>query len=284
MGHSMAQPILLTILLLCVCQSVQGSAVPILCVMTKCLSEFTHCSLDPECMDILTCLSGCEPSDAECSFTCGMGQEAGKNPHFIALLKCMVEHGCMEKYEESGSCLATDSQALDITDYSQVRGDWWTVWGQSCGQEDDHGVWAGAYDWYPCSHARFIQLDNQEWINNTTYCAGSDSVCEGDLMVTAPQVYWSSPGVLRHDYPQSEAPIVPQIEDWKWLWISGDWAVVVWCGSNPMLEYNGAFVLSRNRSDGTIPAELEPEVRVQLELYGMNLDTMCLTDSTHCEV
>ena len=51
-----------------------------------------------------------------------------------------------------------------------------------------------------------------------------------------------------------------------------------------MLEYNGAFVLSRNRSDGTIPADLEGEIRDQLELYGMNLDTMCLTDSTNCPV
>ena len=76
-------------------------------------------------------------------------------------------------------------------------------------------------------------------------------------------VYWSSPGVLRHDYPQSEAPVVPQIEDWKWMWVSEDnnWAVVVWCGSNPMLDYNGALVLSRTRSDGTLPPELEPVIR-----------------------
>ena len=53
-------------------------------------------------------------------------------------------------------------------------------------------------------------------------------------------MYWTNPGVLRHDYPQSEAPIVPQIEDWKWLWISEDnqWSIVVWCGYNPMLNYN----------------------------------------------
>ena len=84
--------------------------------------------------------------------------------------------------------------------------------------------------------------------------------------MTIPNVYWSSPGVLRHDYPQAEAPVVPQIEDWKWMWISDDnnWSVVVWCGSNPMLEYNGAFVLSRTRSDGTLPADLEPTIRCVL--------------------
>ena len=130
-------------------------------------------------------------------------------------------------------------------------------------QTDEYGTWSGAYDWYPCSHARFLQLEDDSWINNTTYCPGSGSEC-GEVLVTAPVVYWSSPGVLRHDYPQSEAPIVPQIEDWKWMWVSEDnmWAVVIWCGSNPMLEYNGAFVLHRERTDGTIPEELKPVIRL----------------------
>ena len=66
--------------------------------------------------------------------------------------------------------------------------------------------------------------------------------------------------------------------------MNGDWAIVIWCGSNPMLDYNGAFVLSRSRSDGTIPVELEKDIRDQLKLYGMSLDNMCLTDSTHCAV
>ena len=111
---------------------------------------------------------------------------------------------------------------------------------------------------------RFLQLEDDSWINNTTYCPGTAEGGEcGEVLVTAPKVYWSSPGVLRHDYPQSEAPIVPQIEDWKWMWVSEDnlWAVVIWCGSNPMLEYNGAFLLHRQRSDGTIPSELEPVIR-----------------------
>ena len=40
-----------------------------------------------------------------------------------------------------------------------------------------HGDWGGAHDWVPCSHARFIQVEEEEWINNTTFCVGSDSVC-----------------------------------------------------------------------------------------------------------
>jgi len=274
---------LATLILACLNQSVWSSFSPILCTMLHCMTEFTMCSFDAECKEVLDCLGKCDPTDSECGFACGLGTEAGQNPHFISLMQCLVENDCMDKYDELGACLAADDQALDITDYDQVAGDWWTVWGQSCGQEDQYGKW-GVADWVPCSHARFIQVEEGEWVNNTTFCAGTDSVCEGEVLVTVPKVYWSSPGVLRHDYPQSEAPVVPQIEDWKWMWISGDWAIVVWCGSNPMLEYNGAFVLSRNPSDGTIPTNLEGEIREQLQLYGMNLDTMCLTDSTNCAV
>ena len=46
----------------------------------------------------------------------------------------MVENDCIERYDESGKCLAEDNEALAITDYNLVAGDWWTVWGQSCGQ------------------------------------------------------------------------------------------------------------------------------------------------------
>ena len=50
---------------------------------------------------------------------------------------------------------------------------------------DTHGDWGGAHDWVPCSHARFLQVEQEEflqveqeeWINNTTFCVGSDSVC-----------------------------------------------------------------------------------------------------------
>jgi len=276
---------LTAVLLLVASLALQTSGQSILCVMAHCLPSITQCYLDSECKAVLDCLSKCDPEDGTCPYVCGMGGEAGKNEHFLALLYCLVDNDCMPKYPASGVCLAEDSQALDTKDFSLVAGDWWTVYGQSCGQLDTMGDWSGSHDWVPCSHARFLpRLEQQDWINNTTFCVGSDSVCQGDLLVTVPVVYWTNPGVLRHDYPQSEAPIVPQIEDWKWMWVSEDnnWAVVVWCGYNPVLDYNGGFVLSRTRSDGTIPTELEPVIREELAKYGMDLDSMCLTDSTGC--
>ena len=59
------------------------------------------------------------------------------------------------------------------------------------------------------------------------------------------QVFWLAPGILRNDYPSSEAPLTPQVQDWKIIWTKEDWMFVVWCGYNPMVKYNGAFLLSR---------------------------------------
>ena len=91
------------------------------CIMTHCLKEMNQCYFDKPCMDILNCFSDCEPDDAECNFTCGMGTDALKNPHFMSLMQCMVENECLDKYPESGACLATNDQALDISDFDLVR-------------------------------------------------------------------------------------------------------------------------------------------------------------------
>ena len=91
-----------------------------MCIMTHCLSEVAQCSVDTECLNILNCFNECEPTDAECNFTCGMGSEALKNHLFVELLKCMVDNGCLDKYEDSGVCLAKDQEALPISDYELV--------------------------------------------------------------------------------------------------------------------------------------------------------------------
>ena len=49
----------------------------------------------------------------------------------------------MFKYEDDGICMAEDSDALqEITDISQVQGDWWVLKGQNCGQDE---IWRGEY-------------------------------------------------------------------------------------------------------------------------------------------
>lgn len=214
----------------------------------------------------------------------------------------MVENDCMPKYEDDGKCLATDDQALQsITDIADVSGDWWVLKGQNCGQDD---VWRGAYDWYPCQHGRFVKVGttDQDWINNTTYCNGKDSTCTSEIIVTIPKLSLISPGVVRHDYPEGEAPIVPQvngegldkvlveyylelqIEDWKFVaFPHPDWALVIWCGSNPVLKYNGAFVVSRYRSLEFLEQGTEDQLRKSASEFGIDFDAMCISDNTNCK-
>ena len=251
------------------------------CIATHCFLQLGQCVLDSQCYKVLTCLQECAdaPDQAGCAFGCGM---LDGNEHFRNLLKCMVENDCMVKYDDDGLCLATNDQALQsITDIEQVKGDWWVLKGRNCGQDD---VWPGGYDWYPCQHARFAKVDEGYWINNTTYCNGKDSTCTSDTIVTIPRLELIAPGVVRHDYPEGEAPIVPQVEDWKFVAIPDpDWALVIWCGSNPVLKYNGAFVISRHRSLNELTEDIELQLMEATEKFGIDYGAMCVSDNTKCE-
>ena len=79
----------------------------------------------------------------------------------------------------------------------------------NCGQNEE---WYGGQDWLPCQHGRFKQLDNGQWINNTTFCNGIDNVCTSGTLVTIPELILIGPGVVRHNYPKGEAPLIPQVQ------------------------------------------------------------------------
>ena len=86
-----------------------------------------------------------------------------------------------------------------------MAGDWWTVYGESCGQLDGHGDWSGSHDWVPCSHARFLQVEEEEWINNTTFCVGSDSVCQVSIYLSQIYLVYFPPtesGYISSYFPQ----------------------------------------------------------------------------------
>ena len=252
----------------------------ILCTTTHCFLELGACVLDSRCYEILNCLQGCEgrPDEVQCSYVCG---SFDVNPHFRSLVNCMVENGCMPTYSEDGLCLANDDQADQmITDLEQVSGDWWVLKGQNCGQDE---VWYGGADWAPCQHGRFVKVDDGSWINNTTFCVGSDSTCISDLIVTIPKLSLVAPGVVRHNYPEGQAPIIPQIEDWKFMAMPDpDWALVIWCGSNPVLKYNGAFVISRHQSLDHLAPEVEVKLREAASNFGLDYDEMCVSNNENC--
>ena len=101
-------------------------------------------------------------------------------------------------------------------------------------------------------------------------------------VITIPE---DRPGVVHHDYPLGQAPLVPQIEDWKFVSMPHpEWALIVWCGHNPLIEYNGAFVISRQRSLDGIPKEVEEEFRKVAPQFSLDYDQMCVSDDTECSI
>ena len=58
------------------------------------------------------------------------------------------------------------------------------------------------------------------------------------------------------------------------------------CGSNPALNFNGAFVLARERNlDGlAFLPEVELVLRATAESLGIDYDAMCESDNTDCPV
>ena len=78
-----------------------------------------------------------------------------------------------------------------------------------------------------------------------------------------------------------------QIEDWKFVsWPHPDWAFVVMCGSNPALNFNGAFVLTKEKSLKALDSlpEVELALRATAESLGIDYDSMCESDNTNCSV
>jgi len=252
---------------------------PQTCMFLHCPLQVAACVLDPGCYDTLMCMGDCDgkPDMAQCQFNCEMTLGID-NEAFQHLMDCIVENGCMEKLPDDGSCLAGPEDTVQsVTEIEQVAGGWWVVSGVNCGQD----LWPGALDWYPCQHERYLQLDDGGWINNTTYCGGSDSICTTDQLVTAPHATLPSPGLIRLEY--DDVPLLPQIEKWHIVsWPEPDFMMVIWCGENPALNYNGGFVLSRGRTQEGMLPETEAAFRTTSTRLGFDYDTMCVSDNSAC--
>merc|ERR1719348_1204658 len=251
---------------------------PTICMTLHCMMQLTACMLDKECRETIQCMQDCEgrPDVAQCQFECEMTIGQG-NEAFQHLLECMSKNECFATSPPDGSCLATaDQTAQELTEIDMVAGDWWVVRGLNCGQDG----WPGAYDWYPCQHARYVVVEDG-WVNNTTYCGGKDSVCTTDIIVTMPHATMPSPGLIQLEY--DDAPLLPQVERWHLMSKPGEnFMFVIWCGTNPALEYNGAFVLSRTRTAAGMSAEEEAAFRAVASAHGIDYDAMCLSDNTAC--
>jgi violaxanthin de-epoxidase len=250
------------------------------CVALHCAWESGLCLFDSVCFETLQCMTGCDgkPDESQCQFECEMTIGNG-NDVFEDLLRCMAENDCFPEVLPDGICLPSPEDTVQtIESIDQVAGDWWVVRGVNCGQDD---VWRGGYDWYPCQHERYLRIDDGSWINNTTYVGGTNSNPTTDVLVTIPHATMPSNGLIRLEY--DDEPLLPQIERWHIVALPEDnYMMVLWCGTNPALDYNGGFVLSRTRTQDDMSPESEAAFREQAAKFGLDYDAMCVTDNSAC--
>jgi len=250
---------------------------PTTCLFLHCAYEITVCYLNPTCQATLTCFSTCKPEDSACQYECEMTVGLG-NPEFEAVIACMAANSCFPEVAPDGLCLATaDDTVQAVTDLEAVAGGWWVVLGLNCGQDD---VWRGGFDWCPCQHANY-KVFGDHWINNTTFTGGSNSTPTTEVLVTAPTATLPSPGLIQLDY--DDAALLPQVEKWHIVsYPDENHMMVIWCGVNPAVEYNGGFVVSRFRTKDAIPPESAEEFRQVAARLGFDYDDMCESDNTAC--
>lgn len=270
-----------------------GSLDP-LCIAMHCAVPATSCVVQGNCRNALKCSMDCGSVPVEkiagCQYLCEMtyGYESTE---YIDFIKCAVDNHCITPTPADGHCRASAKDTVqDITDFSQIEGDWWVTRGINCGNhEQGDKENGGGYDWYPCQHERFVQTKmpdgSMNWQNNITYCGGKNGglkECTTKIIETVANVSLPSPGVVHHLY--TDAPLAPQDEHWNIVSRPHpDWIFVIWCGRTPLLPYNGGIVLSRaTRDDSAIPADVLADFKATAKRFNVEWDELCASSNKDC--
>jgi len=255
-----------------------------ICIASNCKMTAVDCFSNLKCAQTIGCINTClldnidsEDKVAACAYLCEMtyGYE---NRQFLEIIDCMLTNKCLLQYPEDGPCIGGNQDAItSVKTMKDIEGDWWVLRGLNCGE----GNYPGGYDWYPCQHERFIKSASGQWINNVTYCGGQENKCSTDMIVTIANVSMEVPGVVHHSY--TDAPLSPQEEDWRLVSMPHpDYALMLWCGRLPVLDYAGGIVISKHRTDKNMPRDVEKEFRKVLKSHGLDWDKMCPSDNDHC--
>lgn len=290
------------------------------CMIEHCAKELIGCAghslLGDKCMGTVGCIIKGTPFPRDkynrapqAAYICEMVSGYESEP-FGDFIKCAGEdHKCLPQYPTDGECLAQDEDTVqNITSLEQLEGDWWVVKGVNCGQVEDGTpfhpkdlpprnptkgkAYPGGYDWYPCQHERIVRSTGHDypqastpWVNNITYCGGSNgglAECKTPIIDTVANITMCAPGVVCHNY--IDAPLKPQYEHWRIIsWPHPDWAASIWCGSTPLLPYNGGIALRRNGRDmSEMPAYVEQNFREAYAKFGVDWDEMCESTNKDC--
>lgn len=192
---------------------------------------------------------------------------------FTKMSNCMFDNKCVPKYPDDGKCISnpyTDG-LKNLTTVDVLEGKWWVTKGLN-----PH------FDSIPCQHADiFYDSKQKTWVNNVTWL--NTMKPKPDIIGTQCPVYMepNQPGVFVNGYPA-----INQTEPWIVVSMPHpDWAMVLWCGDNPVLKYAGAILLSRaSKNYHDIPKWVDDIIREAVAKHGLDFDKdLFVNDNSKCE-
>jgi len=245
------------------------------CTLKKCLTDFTFCAANKECRTALGCLAQCgDDSEPRCAYDCGYFDEELPLAKFI---DCQSENQCSNT-TTIGRCYGKDDDAdQSLTSISQIHGVWWSVKGLDCGGSSGPG-----WDAQPCTKLDISTNAAGESRSNGSFCFGSGSTCQSEVLAYDKELKLRAPGVLLTKYFVNGSK-VPRFERQRVLALAGDFALISTCSRAKTFRVHNMNVFSKNRIFGQISDSEKEQLRQATAKHGVDLDAMCNIDNSSCK-
>jgi hypothetical protein len=191
---------------------------------------------------------------------------------FTDLSNCIFGKKCVAQYPDDGKCRVnydTDGQK-NLTTMDTIYGSWWVTKGLN-----PH------YDNFPCQHNRYhFDSAQNASVNNVTWVNTFEKDPSLIGIVPTVTVDPKQPGVFVHLYPT-----LNQTEPWTVISKPHpDFAMMLWCGENPVLKYAGGILLSKSKNYADMPKWVEEIFREAVAKHGLDWDKdLFINDNSKCE-
>ena len=247
------------------------------CVLEHCLSQSVSCLSDHNCRRAVECAKKCmDDWDQDktpekyhvqnCTNMCAFTYADDVYENFMA---CFSDNQCISFPPIKNTCRAPNVHPLKQLSIKDLMGSWWVVKGY-------HQV----YDCYPCQRLYLTPFNASSWNYTTTY---ETYLINSSLeLVSLHAVIPSSPAGTNISFAYHDLGLI-HYETW-WLIDEpddGSYLPMYYCGRTLQWNYEGALVLTRNRS---LSDEAYADIASSYQkAVGLDLSQFCNTStSTNC--
>lgn len=246
------------------------------CRNDHCSKESTTCFAEGACNETMNCAGECNKLGIiediiTCTFECQKAMATNKRA--VGLLRCLGEHHCQEMRPDDGGCKAKNPRegVMEINNLGNIEGVWWTVmaWECSTGKYNTAGA-----DTNPCM---MYKIDGA----SSLVCFDIKKFGSVTKWKKPSQASLAGPGILKTSHDKTRPYPFESVEN-HIVDYDDSYQLHIWCGGNQDARFNGAFVLSRNRTIDNINPETLDRFKANVKARGYDLNDSCTFDNADC--